>query len=200
MAYLHAMHSTATRSFALGAALLTGALLSACGGEGAQQSAPAPSHSEHSHGAEHSHHAGQADMGDPSATPADQIEGAQLRTGQFELLDTRPPGFDGTAGTAWLALHDGGTTVTVRMTGLQPGEQYVSHLHAQSCAQDAGGPHFKFDPQGPEEPPNEVHLGFTADERGEGGTTVNNDRSADAAKSIVVHQAEGGGKIACADF
>src|SRR5690606_41073626 len=67
---------------------------SACGGAGAQQSAPAPSHSEHSHGAEHSHHAGQADMGDPSATPAGQIEGAQLRTGQFELLDTRPPGFD----------------------------------------------------------------------------------------------------------
>ena len=144
---------------------------------------------------------GGMNMGDPSATPADEIEGAQLRAGQFALLDTRPPGMDNAAGTAWLATHDGGTTVTVRMTGLQPGEKYVSHLHAQPCAQDSGGPHFKFDPQGPEQPPNEVHLAFAADESGAGFMTANNARAADDAQSIVVHPAEAtDNRIACADF
>ena len=144
---------------------------------------------------------GEMNMGDPSATPADEIEGAQLRAGQFALLDTRPPGMDNAAGTAWLATHDGGTTVTVRMTGLQPGEKYVSHLHAQPCAQDSGGPHFKFDPQGPEQPPNEVHLAFAVDESGAGFMTANNARAADDAQSIVVHPAEAtDNRIACADF
>jgi hypothetical protein len=140
-------------------------------------------------------------MGDPSATPADKVPGAQLRTAALKLLDTRPPGMDSAAGTAWLATHRGGTTVTVRMTGLMPGEKYMTHLHALPCAQDNGGEHFRFDPKGSDKPPNEVHLAFTADQAGQGYMTANNDRAADAAKSIVVHPAEAtDNRLACADF
>ncbi|WFE20514.1 hypothetical protein O7621_21825 [Solwaraspora sp. WMMD937] len=139
-------------------------------------------------------------MNDPSATPADQIDGAVEAT--FALLDTRPPGTDDAAGTAWLAQTDDGTTVTVTMTGLEPGAQYMGHLHAQECAADNGGPHFKFDESGPETPPNEVHLGFTAAADGTGTATVTNEQQVgDAAKSVVIHPMETmDNRLACADF
>ncbi len=140
-------------------------------------------------------------MGDPSAPPAYKVAGARLRTGRLTLLKTRPPGLDDAAGTAWLATHPGGTTVTVEMVGLKPGDNYRVHLHAQPCSQDNGGPHFKFDPHGPAMPPNEVHLAFTADQTGHGFMTVTNQQAADGAKSIVVHpEIAPDNRIACADF
>jgi hypothetical protein len=141
-----------------------------------------------------------AGMGDPSATPADKIDGAKKST--FTLLDTRPPGTDGAAGTAWLAQNDKGTTVTITMTGLKPAQEYMAHLHAQACAKDNGGPHFKFDPAGPTTPPNEVHLGFTADAAGKATVTVTNDRKVgDGARAVVVHPMDAmDNRLACADF
>lgn len=141
-------------------------------------------------------------MGDPSATPAHQLAGAELKEARFALLDTRPPGTDTVAGTAWLAQHHQGTTVTVEMTGLRPGHRYLSHLHAQPCAVDGGGPHFQFDPAGPVTPPNEIHLFFAAGPDGTARTTVSNDRRVeDRAKAIVVHPADAmDNKLACADF
>jgi hypothetical protein len=141
-------------------------------------------------------------MNNPSATPADKIAGAKRAT--FVLLDTRPPGTDAVKGTAWLAQGDAGTTLTVTMTGLKPGANYVGHLHAQACSADNGGPHFKFDPNDPGTPPNEVHIGFTADDNGMGMgmATVTNDRKVgDAAKAVVIHPADAADKrLACADF
>ncbi len=142
-----------------------------------------------------------ATMGEPSAPPAFSLPGARLRTARLTLLNTRPPGLDGAVGTAWLATHPGGTTVTVDMMGLKPGDRYTAHLHAQPCAQNNGGGHFKFDPHGPAAPPNEVHLAFTADQTGHGIMTVNNPQAADGAKSLVVHPAiTPDNRIACADF
>jgi Cu/Zn superoxide dismutase len=139
---------------------------------------------------------------DPSATPADKLAGADLKQAAFKLLDTRPPGSDSAAGTAWLAQNDSGTTVTITMTGLKPGKAYVAHLHAQQCAKDNGGAHFQFDPAGPTTPPNEVHLAFTADPDGKATVTVHNDRKVgDAAKAIVVHPMDAmDNRLACADF
>jgi Cu/Zn superoxide dismutase len=139
-------------------------------------------------------------MGDPSATPADKIEGAKQAT--LTLLDTRPPGTDGAAGSAWLAQNDKGTTVTVTMTGLKPGQAYMAHLHAHACAKDNGGPHFKFAPAGPATPPNEVHLGFTADGAGKASMTVTSDRKVgDGARAVVVHPLDAmDNRLACADF
>ncbi len=142
-----------------------------------------------------------SDMNNADATPADEVDGEVAR-GAFTLLDTAPPGSDGVAGDAWLAQNDDGTTVTIRMDGLQDGVDYVAHLHAQACSVDNGGAHFAFDPDGGEEPPNEVHLGFTATSDGTGEATVTNDRRVeDLAPSIVVHPADSmDNRMACADF
>ncbi len=140
-------------------------------------------------------------MGDPSAPPAFSVPGARLRTARLTLLKTRPPGLDDASGTAWMATHPHGTTVTVEMVGLKPGDHYLAHLHAQPCSQDNGGGHFRFDPNGPAAPPNEVHLAFTADQAGHGFMTVNNQQTADNAKALVVHPAIApDSRIACADF
>lgn len=140
-------------------------------------------------------------MNEPDATPADKVDG-DVRSGQFTVLDTAPPGSDEVAGDAYLAQDDAGTTVTIRMIGLEPGTEYVAHLHAQRCEDDDGGDHFRFDPDGEEVPPNEVHLGFTATEQGTGQATVTNDRQVgDDAPAVVVHPADAmDNRLACADF
>ena len=141
-------------------------------------------------------------MGDPDATRADEIDGGDLVTGSFELLDTRPQGYDDVTGTAWMARHDEGTTVTIEVSGLEPGAEYISHVHAQPCDTDNGGPHYQFEVGGDVMPPNEIHLLFTADEDGNGFMTAENDRTVDdRAVAVVVHPVDlTDNKIACADF
>nr|WSZ18853.1 superoxide dismutase family protein [Streptomyces canus] len=178
----------------------TAALLAGCGGdtsentsaEKAVSASPSKSMSE----------MGDMAMGDPSATPADKVPGAEVVKGTFALLDTRPPGMDDVKGTAWLAQGAKGTTVTVSLTGLKPGASYMAHLHAQHCSAGNGGQHFQFEKGGATAPPNEVHLMFTADKSGMGMTTVNNTRkTGEDAVAIVVHPAEAqDNRIACADF
>ena len=140
-------------------------------------------------------------MGDPNATPATEVEGAEVVTGSFELLDTRPPGYDRVGGTAALARHDGGTTVTIEVTGLEPGVEYISHVHAGPCSEN-GGPHFQFEEGGSVMPPNEIHLAFTADDEGRGFMTAENDRTVDErAMAVVVHPVDLiDNKVACAEF
>ena len=140
-------------------------------------------------------------MGDVSLTRADEVDGASLAEGGFELLATAPFGFDRLAGTAWLARHDSGTTVTLELSGLQPDSAYVAHVHAGTCA-EAGGPHFQFDPDGGTTPPNEIHLAFDGDPAGDGFMTVAHDsRVGSEARSVVVHSTVGSApKVACADL
>ncbi|MEO1060434.1 MAG: hypothetical protein AAFZ07_03370 [Actinomycetota bacterium] len=140
-------------------------------------------------------------MGDVNATPAEEVAGAELASGEFVLLDTRPSGFDDVTGTATIARHDGGTTVTVRLEGLPAGERFISHVHEAPCAEN-GGDHFQFDPEGSDVPPNEIHLRFDAAEDGTGFMTAENDMVAgDDAVSFVVHPVDLiDNKIACVDF
>ena len=140
-------------------------------------------------------------MGDASATRADDIEGAALATGDLVLLDSRPEGFDDVTGTAWIARHSEGTTVTVEIAGLMPDADYISHLHADVCAND-GGDHYQFEVGGSEMPPNEIHLAFTADADGNGFMTAENDQIAGLdAVAFVVHPVELiDNKIGCVDF
>jgi hypothetical protein len=187
---------TLRKSFAAGLVVACAALSACSGGSSQDHSA----HMQHT-GGEQAGGGMQMNMGDPNATPAKDVPGAQLRTNKFVLLPTRPPGLDQAAGTAWLATHPGGTTATLEMTGLAPNGQYMAHVHAKPCAEDNGGGHFKFDQAGPETPPNEIHLAFTADASGRGFMTAENDKPAEAAKSLVVHPAEfSDNRIACADF
>ena len=164
----------------------------------------------HSGDADHAGMEGMDGMGDmdlselnePDATPADELAGADLESGLFRVLDTAPPNSEAVSGQAWLAQDESGTTVTVRLRGLVPGDTYMAHLHEQPCGRDAAGDHFAFDPDGPEVPPNEVHLGFVASAEGTGVATVTNDRRVgDGARAIVVHPAAAmDNRLACADF
>jgi Cu/Zn superoxide dismutase len=140
-------------------------------------------------------------MGDPDATPASEVAGAEVVTGEFMLLTTRPPGYDDVTGTAYMARHDSGTTVTVEVSGLEPGVEYISHVHAEACSNN-GGPHYQFEVGGETVPPNEIHLLFTADEEGNGFMTAENAQTVDErAVAIVVHPVDLiDNKIACADF
>lgn len=139
-------------------------------------------------------------MHDPDATPAHELPDATEVS--FVLLDTAPPGSDEVAGTAWVAFGDDpGTTLTVTLTGLEPGAAYVGHLHADPCADGSGGPHFRFDPDGSDMPPNEVHIGFTADASGAGSATITNSQAADEAASVVIHPVEAiDNRLVCADL
>lgn len=140
-------------------------------------------------------------MGDAEATPADDVEGADLARGEYVLLDTRPSGYDDVAGTAVIARSARGTTVTTEVSGLMPGVDYIAHVHAEPCSVN-GGPHYQFDVGGDTVPPNEIHLAFTADGAGNGFMTAENDQVAGVeAVAFVVHPVEFlDNKIACVDF
>jgi hypothetical protein len=144
---------------------------------------------------------GPMDMGDASLTRADAISDASVVSGSFELLDTAPDGFEALSGTAWLARHQGGTTVTLDLSGLVPDSGYVAHVHSGVC-DEAGGPHFRFDAEGRTTPPNEIHLVFHGSADGVGFMTVANPgRVGGDARSVVVHSTGGAApKVACAEL
>ena len=88
-------------------------------------------------------------------------------SGQFTLVSGAPAADQGVSGEATLERADGGTTVSLSASGLEPETEYVAHLHSEGCDQaDPGGPHFKFDASGGDEPPNEIHLEFSSDAKG----------------------------------
>ena len=185
------------RWIAVGFATLTLAL-AACGGEGNETSETTPTTKPMENMVMED---GAMNMGDASLTPANTLPDAEVVTGAFDLLETAPIGYDGAAGTAWLARHEGGTTVTVELSGLVPNVRHIAHVHAGSCDQ-AGGPHFRFDPDGGELPPNEIHLMFESDANGMGlMTTANAQVAGDGARSLVVHPMHAmDTKVACADL
>lgn len=161
-------------------------------------------HGTHDHGDEAHGHGADGSMagttGDADATPANELPDAVLREGHFHLLDGAPKGSPDLGGHAYLARTDDGTTLSIDLTGLEPGANYMSHLHAGTCEPNSGGDHFKFDPSGSDEPPNEVHLAFTAAGDGTVATTITNDNPrSEGAKSMVLHLPDGT-KFACADL
>jgi plastocyanin len=121
--------------------------------------------------------------------------------GQFKPLPGAPAGDKSVAGEASLERADGGTTVSLKVTGLEPGTEYVAHLHTGGCGQaDPGGPHFKFNAEDSDEPPNEIHLEFRSRADGAGTATASSDREVPAgeAGSVVIHEAEGEGMASTA--
>ena len=114
-------------------------------------------------------------------------------SGPFEALPGAPAGDKGLAGEATLERSDGGTNVSLSVTGLEPGAEYVAHLHTGGCDQaDPGGPHFQFEAGGSDEPPNEIHLEFQTSADGAGRAKASSDREVPIgeAGSIVIHEAE----------
>jgi hypothetical protein len=117
-------------------------------------------------------------------------EESAAASGDFALLSEAPAGYSKLAGEAEVKRADGGTTVSVDLTGLQPRTPYIAHLHSGGCDQaDPGGPHFQFEKGGSEEPPNELHLRFTSDASGAGSTEKSSKREVPVgeAGSVVLH-------------
>lgn len=122
-----------------------------------------------------------------------ETQGGQPVSGPFELVPDAPAGYGALAGEATLE-RDGGTTVSVRLSGLPQDKDFVAHLHSGNCGEtDPGGPHFRFDPNGSEEPPNEIHLEFRSRANGTARASTASKREVPVgeAGSVVVHEAGG---------
>jgi hypothetical protein len=194
------MKTSIARSFAVPALLAFG--LAACGSDTDSSSATVEPATTDAPASTDMDMDMDMDMGDPDATPADDVAGASLARGEFVLMDTRPAGYDAVAGTAVIARHTAGTTVTTELTGLEPNVEYISHVHAQACADGNAGDHYQFEIGGATTPPNEIHLAFTSDNDGNGFMTAENAQIAGVeAVAFVVHPAEFmDNKVACVDF
>lgn len=148
--------------------------------------------------------------GQPTPEAADDPdageEGGTL-TGAFEpLADNTDRDI---TGEARLTRSADGTTLRVEVSGLEPDAAHPAHLHEGSCADR--GPHYRHDPEGAEEPPNELWpssdptdptAGLQADEDGEAAGEGSADwRARNEPLSVFVHGPGGDHpKIACADL
>jgi hypothetical protein len=127
-----------------------------------------------------------------AACGSSDSDSSEAVSGQFGLVPAAPSTYKALAGEATLTRADGGTTTSLAVTGLEPNTAYVAHLHTGGCEQaDPGGPHFKFNPSGSDEPPNEIHLGFSSSADGAGKAKASSKREVPAgeAGSIVIHEA-----------
>lgn len=110
--------------------------------------------------------------------------------GKFEPVADAPAGYSEVTGEAELERADGGTVISISVSGLEPKTRYMAHLHTGGCDQaDPGGPHFQFEKGGSEEPPNELHLMFASDAAGDGEATTSSKREVPVgeAGSVVLH-------------
>lgn len=121
-------------------------------------------------------------------------ETSVIVSGDFTPVADAPAGYSGVSGEADIQRpENGGTTVSLSVSGLEPKTAYIAHLHVGGCDQsDPGGPHFQFEKGGSEEPPNEIHLEFTSNGAGEGKSRVSTGRDVPEgeAGSVVIHTAE----------
>lgn len=119
-----------------------------------------------------------------------------------------PLGYD-IHGSAKMTIGVSGMVVSINVSGLDPDEDYGSHLHNGTCAAGGGG-HYQNVEGGEIVPPNELWLvtsgkilesnpggvahatGITSWEARTAGSSTN-------ARSVVVHE-PGGTRIACADL
>ena len=126
-------------------------------------------------------------VGDVNATPADVVEGADFTEAPFVLMETASVDYNSTTGTAQMAVHDHGTTVTLRLSNLLPNTDYISHVHDEPCS-TGGGTYYRFDPDAGELPPNAIHINFTSNDHGTGFMTAENAKQVDeSAHSVIVH-------------
>ena len=114
--------------------------------------------------------------------------------GSFTNLKTAPKDLEAVTGLTELVVGHGKTRITITAAGLDNKGQYIGWLHADSCsAADPGGPHFKFDPNGADQPPNAIRfdITFEVDRHGAKLNGITADQTvpgdASAAKSVVIY-------------
>ena len=148
---------------------------------------------DHSHQGDGAHtHESDVYVGDVNAKPADAVKGA-------DLMETASADYSSATGTAHMAVHDHGTTVTLRLSNLLPNTDYISHVHKEPCAA-GGGAHYRFDPEGGELPPNEIHIDFTSGDDGSGFMTAENANQVDETAHSVIVQTTAEVSLLCADM
>ncbi|QDH10988.1 PKD domain-containing protein [Nocardioides dongxiaopingii] len=111
--------------------------------------------------------------------------------------------YDDLVGTAEMVRSRGATYASISVTGLQPDALHQVHVHEQSCANNRGGVHYRFDETQPFAEANEIWLYFTSDGEGRSGLveTRATRRAGEKAVSIVVHDPdEPARRIGCVDL
>jgi hypothetical protein len=131
--------------------------------------------------------------------------GAEVTRGDLEPFAAGIGAYEALTGQAQMVRTASGTTfVSVTVRGLEAGQTYGSHVHAQSCADGDAGGHYSFGfpvVGGAHASGSEIWPGpFTANPAGnaQGNATVGA-TAGPGAVSVVIH-APDGGKIACADL
>jgi Cu-Zn family superoxide dismutase len=114
--------------------------------------------------------------------------------GSFTNLKTAPKDLDAVIGLTDLVVGHGKSRITITAAGLDNKGQYFGWLQADSCSTtDPGGAHFKFDPNGNDQPPNSVRfeITFEVDRHGAKQNGITADLTvpgdASAAKSVVLY-------------
>lgn len=151
-----------------------------------------------------SHQAGNDEVSgdEASDTLADE---AETLTGEFSPLEETTD--RAVSGQATLVRTEGRIILSVDVSDLQPDAAHPAHLPEGVCADQ--GPHYQNDPDGVEEPPNELWpssdpddptAGLRADADGEASGEGTAEWRAEGPLSVFVHApGHGHDKIACAD-
>ena len=134
--------------------------------------------------------------------------GAQVTRGELHPFSAATASEQSIGGRAQMVrTADGKTKVSIHVTGLAPGQSYDSHVHAGSCAVNAGGGgHYFFGapvPDGDGPLADEIWPGpVTANRGGVGnGNTIVGATAGPTAASVVIHRSgPAPNKIACADL
>lgn len=130
--------------------------------------------------------------------------GRPVTRGEFhEFAVGASSGMDIGGNATMIRTGDGRTLVRIKVTGLDPGIAYASHVHAAPCGVGEADGHYMHVPGGGTTPPNEIWPGpITADRHGVGrGDTVAEFVAGEAAVSVVVHRPGlTPNKVACADL
>jgi len=121
-------------------------------------------------------------------------QGAVVNRGGFDPFADAEPIDDSIAGAGSVSVSsDGQTIVMAAVTGLDPAEEYRSHVHALPCDVENAGGHYKIDPEEPGTlEANELWLTIAPDAIGDAYFKESFDTIARPdAQSIVIHRCVG---------
>ena len=133
-------------------------------------------------------------------------QGAVVNRGEFSPYASAGPLDENIAGTGSISVSEDGQTIALAaVSGLDPAEEYRSHVHALPCDVELGGAHYKIDPNEPGTiEANEIWLTIAPDAGGDAYFKGSFDTIARPdAQAIVIHRCEGEGcaskpRVACA--
>ncbi|WP_281685532.1 hypothetical protein, partial [Thalassobaculum salexigens] len=133
--------------------------------------------------------------------PAD---GGVLRAGEMGAFAAAESGDQALAGTVEMTTDAAGTRLTAALRGLDPAQEYVSHVHVYPCDLLEAGGHYKIDPSMTEtREDNELWPSIRPEADGRAAVQFSSPhRARGDAQALVLHRvtAEGSPKIACADL